>query len=285
MDRADGARHVRQHAGRRGVDDDAAVGRPAPDPALGDVGGDDDGDDAAVGRTARAAVRRGAAYAKCRVSRTADIRPRGRLPAGVGAVQRRGHGAAARPVSRARSHADDGTGDAMAGGGNPGSGRTLPVLATQGRVPARLPIAARPPAAALGRRRHRVGLSTGPRSRRSLRWVLLGDDAAALCGGRDEPGGDRLPDSMGGGGEGRSVRRPYAEGHRCRPAGARGVGGGDGPRRSATQTARIGRCSCRWCRSTKGPAPTRGCARRARGRRCWRPDARCWTAGAAARRD
>ena len=50
VDRRDGPRHVRPDDWRQRVDDDPAVGHAAPPGAVGDVGGDDDRDDAAVRR-------------------------------------------------------------------------------------------------------------------------------------------------------------------------------------------------------------------------------------------
>ena len=88
MDRAHGARHVRHNAGTVGVDDDRRLGRSTPAAALGDVGRDDDGDDAAIGLAARPALCRCTAHSRRCTGRPEDVRDGCGLRAGVGAVQR-----------------------------------------------------------------------------------------------------------------------------------------------------------------------------------------------------
>jgi hypothetical protein len=91
MDRDDGARHVRADERCERLDDDDALGCTASSAAVGDVGRDDDGDDAAVRRTVDPAVRRsrqtirttnGAAEHLCTRSRLSrrvdDVQPCGR---------------------------------------------------------------------------------------------------------------------------------------------------------------------------------------------------------------
>ncbi|CAA9299671.1 MAG: Putative transmembrane protein, partial [uncultured Gemmatimonadaceae bacterium] len=223
--RRHGAPRRRDGRRRDGRGDGAAargrVGRPGARAPLRHVGGDDGGDDAAVGGATRAAVRdRGAAAAGAAEPGRAHERARGGLPPDVdGVLGRRGARAVGAAPGRA-AVAGDGEHEPHLRRAPPRGGRRVPVDAAQGALSGRVPLAARLPVARVARgggRRARDGGAARP----VLRGLLLGADGAAVRGRRDEPALGRRARRLRAGGEGRPRGRVAGPG---RGAPARGLG-------------------------------------------------------------
>jgi predicted metal-binding membrane protein len=138
---ADGARYVRHDARAVGLDDDRRLGRAARAALVRDVGGDDDGDDAAVGVAARPAL--------CRRARTSgDAGVAGKtyaLAAGYVLVWVL-FSAAATVLQRvlsslADTDSDDGAGNAGRDGHPAGDCRPVSIDAVEAGVPRHVPLA------------------------------------------------------------------------------------------------------------------------------------------------